>query len=464
MAKKFNAEREEAIVWIHVKVRIYNVRFLLGDLNMSASQICHDLRACGIEAVEIARHVELNEACNEFVHDSCAIIAVGGTTYDPKVNTIEAHCLMAAQVGIGKKGFGCRGYSDESYIRKNDSDRQLTKHAITEELQTKVREFRERAVKRARCNQCTPEQQCEPHEWVFFNGRVAPVRRAAREQGDQTCPVTAHFAVMEDIKAFMSRPSMWDPNNVEMSTCGHWPLYVQIGSTRGRSDEAVERRKKIQFEKQNQKWFAYGGKYSGSWKRSHSNDHHHNRHDRVHSNDHHDNRHDHPSNNDQWQSAPAAQSKAPPRPHIQLKSKAMARPAAASSSNASSSQSAPAAQSKASAPAAQSKAKPTGSRTRTSSAEEQAQKVFELEKFQSDELTRMQKIWQDGNDRKKPENQEHWSTSPRGLARTKKLEEEERSTRLSKNKSRANLTPRSSRSPPSDRCKYHGSDVRRHQI
>ena len=90
-------ERVAAVKWILDMIVKYGVRFLMGDFNMSAFQIVHDLRACGIEAHVVSQHVELNERCDAYLHDSCAIVAIGGLKYSLKPSTLSSHCCMAAQ-------------------------------------------------------------------------------------------------------------------------------------------------------------------------------------------------------------------------------------------------------------------------------------------------------------------------------------------------------------------------------
>jgi hypothetical protein len=102
----------------------YKIRFVMGDLNMSAYQLIEDFALAGLEAQLLAYHCEVNyndsmhqghrasgddEAaqlayCNaallqgdaKLKFDSCVILCVGGVVYPPKTNLASAHILSGA--------------------------------------------------------------------------------------------------------------------------------------------------------------------------------------------------------------------------------------------------------------------------------------------------------------------------------------------------------------------------------
>ena len=106
-------DRAAAREWLVDKIRQYEIRFLLADLNMSAYVMVDDLRACGIECNLMASHCELAPSCDHLLFDSCVIIAIGGPRYELKPNTFESHMKMAAQLPFR---VGSRGYRRESYL------------------------------------------------------------------------------------------------------------------------------------------------------------------------------------------------------------------------------------------------------------------------------------------------------------------------------------------------------------
>jgi len=230
-----SADRNAAIKWIRDMIEKYKVRFVMGDFNMSAFQIVYDLRACGIEATVISQHTELNEKCDGYVHDSCAIIAIGGCMYPPKPSTLESHCCMAAQLGNGSNGeFGVRGFDISSYIFADKANR--PDDHIDDNLVKRVKVLRRIAAHRSTCTECTKEQRCTVHHYQKFNDRVSPPRQAGVKRGDQRFAVTKDLPVFQDIKGFQSNPMMWDQMEKQLKGVAHWPLYVTVGSTRGRSD------------------------------------------------------------------------------------------------------------------------------------------------------------------------------------------------------------------------------------
>ena len=114
MAKvREGVDRTAARNWLVEKIRRYEIRFLLADLNMSAYVLVDELRACGIECNLMASHCELAASCDHLLFDSAVIIAIGGPRYELKPNTIESHIKMAAQHPL--RG-AARGYPAESYL------------------------------------------------------------------------------------------------------------------------------------------------------------------------------------------------------------------------------------------------------------------------------------------------------------------------------------------------------------
>ena len=242
MAKNFGCrDRNAAIRWILKMIEKYGVRFLMGDFNMSAYQILYDLRACGIEAHVVARHVELNEACDKYVHDSCVIVAIGGCMYAPKPCTLDSHCCMAAQLGNGSNGkFGVRGFDISCYIFADVANR--PDDHIGDQLVNRVKALRQTAAARRICKACTKEKLCTEHVYEPFNDRVKPPRQDGKTKGDPSFPITKDLPVLPDIKGFQSRPMMWDQMERQLKGVAHWSHFVMVGSTRSRSDLAKQRR------------------------------------------------------------------------------------------------------------------------------------------------------------------------------------------------------------------------------
>ena len=94
----------------------YNVRFLLGDLNMYAYELGSALRCCGIEFTYLAWHAERHASGDPNLHDSCVIGAIGGLVYPPKYMTFESHCIAAAMLPHRREAGNVRGYKAASYV------------------------------------------------------------------------------------------------------------------------------------------------------------------------------------------------------------------------------------------------------------------------------------------------------------------------------------------------------------
>ena len=227
-----NQQRKAAIAWMVARIVKYNVRFVLGDFNMSAFQLLDDLRACGIECLVVSQHVELDWQCENYLYDSCVIVAIGGRRYFPKPNTLSSHCLMAAQV-YDSDSKGDRGFPVHSYIFAKGVAR--PDGAIRPDLIKQVRALRRLARDRSNCQDCTDETQCQAHEYEPFNERESPITEHPAEQGDQSMKVTAEFPVLLDMKGLQCRPTMWDPTKCQWGKCAHWSLYLSVGSQRARS-------------------------------------------------------------------------------------------------------------------------------------------------------------------------------------------------------------------------------------
>ena len=238
MAKKLDPDRRglrhQAVDWLVARIRLYKVRFVLGDFNMSAYQICNDLRACGIEATLVAYHCELDKTCTSFLFDSCVIVAIGGLRFDPKVNTIAARCLTAAQVPY-LKGED-RGYPPASYISTpGRAAKELSiSSQVARDLTAQVTALRATACARSQCSACK-KAPCPEHLYQLFNERVEADGSEARTSSNPCFRVTEGWDVLQDMKGMMARPCIWDPTGSQWNTCAHFPLNVVVGAHRGRS-------------------------------------------------------------------------------------------------------------------------------------------------------------------------------------------------------------------------------------
>ena len=77
-------------------------------------------------------------------------------------------------------------------------------------------------------------------------------------------PRTAMWPQIPDVKAFMARPAFFDPEAQMLNSVGHWPLYVSVGSRRGRSKQATQyRADRPEAKKRIQRWSDAGGWHGG---------------------------------------------------------------------------------------------------------------------------------------------------------------------------------------------------------
>ena len=57
-------------------------------------------------------------------------------------------------------------------------------------------------------------------------------------RADASMAQTAEWRLLPDCKGFMAKPHLWDPTGEAWNTTAHWPLYMQVGSDKGRGVEA----------------------------------------------------------------------------------------------------------------------------------------------------------------------------------------------------------------------------------
>ena len=88
-----------------------------------------------------------------------------------------------------------------------------------------------------------PEDEFEVFNDREHSGKPLDERDHPKDWGDESFAITRHWEVLPDLKGFMAKPPIWDPKGVQWGSVAHWPLYVSVGSTRGRSEKRVRERK-----------------------------------------------------------------------------------------------------------------------------------------------------------------------------------------------------------------------------
>ena len=217
----------------------YKARFLVGDGNMAAYKLVPYLRACGIEAHLLDCHVELISATqlakpstdkrgptdpNELLYDSCVIIAIGGLRYRPKTLLPECHMRMGAMVPCLENKNNSRGFPTNHYLTGSEFD--FT--SAPAELIAEIRQIESNRASHYRKRTHHQERMFSAEEDRETNHTVA----------DPSMQHTANWPLLPDLKGFMARPWLWDPTGRQWSSSAHWPLYVSVGSDRGRTPQA----------------------------------------------------------------------------------------------------------------------------------------------------------------------------------------------------------------------------------
>ena len=216
----------------------YKARFLVGDGNMAAYKLVPYLRACGIEAHLLDCHVELISATqlgrpstnkkeptnpNELMYDSCVIIAIGGVQYRPKTLYPECHLRMGALVPCMENKNNTRGYSKSSYLPGSEFPFAYAPPELIAEIRKMESEKVALMETRPRHQDRMFSKDAEKKENITY--------------ADPYMHETSDWPLLPDIKGVMAKPWLWDPTGRQWSSNAHWPLYVSIGSDRGRAEE-----------------------------------------------------------------------------------------------------------------------------------------------------------------------------------------------------------------------------------
>ena len=208
-------------------VKKHNLRFVMGDLNMSAYQLCHDLRARGIECNLLCWHCEMNSDATDVVFDSCVIIAIGGPKYDLKPNTTGTHILMGAQLPWPPKSKAAldknppRGFPRKHYIDDSAPPIFTAGYGIPDDIMDKAKRL----------------QGGEKMNVEEMRKQTVPSSEP-KETSDPAFPVTSGFHPFGTLRGRMANPNLWDAEETLWNSQSHWPLMLQVGSYRARSDQA----------------------------------------------------------------------------------------------------------------------------------------------------------------------------------------------------------------------------------
>ena len=214
----------------------HRCRFFVGDPNMAAFSLVQHLQERGIEARLIDYHVEListaqlrrpnhkNKDANLLLYDSQVIIAIGGLQYRPKMLLPECHMRMGAMVPCRTKHDNNRGFPQTSYL--DGSVFPYT--SAPAEMVTELRGIEERREE-------LWEQRIHHQVRTYSEDDD---REENRTVADASKPFTARWPLLPDLRGVMCRPWLWDPTGLSWSSVAHWPLYVQVGTDRGRTPES----------------------------------------------------------------------------------------------------------------------------------------------------------------------------------------------------------------------------------
>ena len=221
----------------------WKTRFFVGDANMAAYKLVPFLRACGVEARLLDYHVELISATqlgrpstnkkeptnpNELMYDSCVIIAIGGVQYRPKTLYPECHLRMGALVPCMENKNNTRGYSASTYLPGSEFDFASAPAALISEIRKMESEKVALMATRPHHQVRMFSEEADKEETITF--------------ADPYMRQTAHWPLLPDCKVVMAKPWLWDPTGRQWSSNAHWPLYVSIGSDRGRAEEPNRKR------------------------------------------------------------------------------------------------------------------------------------------------------------------------------------------------------------------------------
>ena len=255
MAKvQFGVMRVRATKWLVDMIKKYKVRFVMGDLNMSAYDVCTLLRDNGIECNLVAWHCELDKDTdyNTFLYDSCVIVAIGGMRYPPKLCTTMVHCLTAAQMPwvLEDEKRTTRGYAKRHYIMANTD--QFPDAVGSPSLRNEAMRMASVAQEFLTCRDCRPDRQhregevpgdrCLRHAYIDPNPICPRYSGPVRERGDQQYEITADWPVLDEIKEKVCKPCIADPHGRRWNRAGHMVVTVVFGKYRGRSEGATKRR------------------------------------------------------------------------------------------------------------------------------------------------------------------------------------------------------------------------------
>lgn len=197
---------------------------------MACYSIVPRLRAFHIEATLIESHTEVGP-CGALRYDSSAIIAIGGLCYKPKRICPAEHIKMGAQ-------FPFR--SDDGRYFPAASYKHVPCEFLLEEVSPRLREevrgIRQTYFRLPEGNPATPR---------IYSGRMhnTPEDRQTNILGaNDDLHVTKDWELLADVKGMMANPMLWDPRLQVRDSVAHWPLFLSVGSVRGRSAEANKRR------------------------------------------------------------------------------------------------------------------------------------------------------------------------------------------------------------------------------
>ena len=204
---------------------------------MSAYTLVDELRACGFEATLCAWHCEADSLATGVLWDSCLVVALGGVKYPPKMNTSMAHALAATRCPNyrGPNGGLTRGYPSHSYLTQST-------FPVAPDLQNDTKARGLVLERRVHTLTAQSSEDLAVFESELMNERTNEQADEAVERSDPRYRFTRHFPVHDTLKAFMARPELFDPTGRQWSSAAHWPLWVTVGTKRGRSSFAHKER------------------------------------------------------------------------------------------------------------------------------------------------------------------------------------------------------------------------------
>ena len=101
-----------------------------------------------------------------------------------------------------------------------------------------------------------PEDAFEVFNDRENSGKPAEERDNPKDWGDEAFEITRNWDVLPDLKGFMAKSPIWDPQGMQWGSVAHWPLYLSVGATRGRSEKRVRERKEKFLGKRGEPAFA----------------------------------------------------------------------------------------------------------------------------------------------------------------------------------------------------------------